>query len=140
MCLFMGDFGGGFVRRGRDRVLVLDDDRAILELLGEALRDEGFEVDLASSVGEARRLSAAHPPRVVLLDLRLANTPQELFLETYRVLDATGARMVVLSAAPRAVEQAAELGADAVLGKPFDLDQLVGLVRKLLGSASRGSR
>ena len=121
-------------------MLVLDDDRAILELLGEALRDEGFEVDLASTVSEAQRLSAAHPPRVVLLDLRLANTPQELFVETYRVLDATGARMIVLSAAPKAVEQAAELGADAVLAKPFDLDQLLGLVRELLGSPSRGAR
>jgi DNA-binding response OmpR family regulator len=120
-------------------MLVLDDDRAIRELLGEAFRDEGFVVDLASTVFEARELSEAHSPRVVLLDLRLANTPQELFLDTYRALEATGARIVVLSAAARAVELAAELGADAVLAKPFDLDQLVGLVRKLLGSPKRNS-
>jgi len=53
------------------RALLVDDDRSCLEMLAEIVREEGFVVDTAGTIGEAERRATAHPPDLLLLDLFL---------------------------------------------------------------------
>jgi CheY-like chemotaxis protein len=57
---------------GRFRILIVDDDRDIRELLGELLTDEGFEIEAAWNGAEAlKRLRAGFRPHVIILDLMM---------------------------------------------------------------------
>src|SRR4026209_1605466 len=56
------------------QILVVDDEVGIRELLSEILADEGHQVLLAESAGEARRLREHHRPDLVLLDIWMPDT------------------------------------------------------------------
>ena len=117
------------------RILVVEDDPAIAHLLRLMLEDEGYRVsatrDPASLVA-----AAVPPPDLVLLDLRLSGADGG---EVCRRLKGQAATkhvpVVLISADPRAAAVARACGADAVLAKPFDLDDALALVRRLLREA-----
>jgi CheY-like chemotaxis protein len=114
------------------RVLVIDDERIIRELLVEHLSDEGYVVDAAQTIAEARARIAVARPELIVLDLMLPDHTGWDFLRA-RQLDPPLLRIpvVVISAATRErMEQAAELGADALLSKPFDLSDVSALVHR----------
>src|SRR5213592_4787557 len=77
------------------RILVVDDDAAVRESLGRALRLEGYEVELASDGAEAlERLDAnGDDPDLVVLDVLMPNVDG---LEVCRTLRRTGSRLPVL--------------------------------------------
>ena len=56
------------------QILVVDDEVGIRELLSEILADEGHQVLLAESAGDARRLRERHRPDLVLLDIWMPDT------------------------------------------------------------------
>jgi CheY-like chemotaxis protein len=113
------------------RVLVVDDDAAIRELLYQALADEGYAVCCAADGEKGLALLEAWHPHVILLDLMMPGVDGWTFRA--RQLASEGAKhipVVVLSAAypvlnPKALKPA------AVVGKPFDLDRLLQLVTLL---------
>ncbi|MEN9798842.1 MAG: hypothetical protein RL653_2538 [Pseudomonadota bacterium] len=114
---------------GRATVLVADDDADQRELLVELLGGEGYAPSGVGSPG-ALLEALASPPDVLLLDLHGASSP-----EVEARLGALGRRRPVLVLASGAVdlpEHGARLGADAVLQKPFGLDELFATVRQLL--------
>jgi CheY-like chemotaxis protein len=118
------------------RVLVVDDDPAIRGTVKRALVAHGYEVVEASDGSQALELFRAHPADLVLTDLYMPGVDG---LEFTRRLakEFAGARVVamsggVLQTPADALEVAAMLGAAATLPKPFSLDELLDVVRKVL--------
>ncbi len=123
------------------RILVVDDEPYITDLLGAALRFEGFEVDVAATgadaLASARRLS--HD--VVLLDVML---PDMDGFEVCRRMRAAGvATPVVFLTARDALEDKVgglRDGGDDYVTKPFSLDELVARIGAVLRRAGAGDR
>ncbi|MDQ3870456.1 MAG: response regulator [Chloroflexota bacterium] len=112
----------------RPCVLVVEDDDSIRALLEAALSGEGYEVVAARDGRAALELASRRRPGLILLDLRLPGMDGTEFVHAYRQLPGRHAPTIVLSASPGAGEHASELGADAFIPKPFDVDEVIRLV------------
>lgn len=120
------------------RVLVVDDERAILRAVRTNLAAHGFHVETAETLKEAREL-VLHHPDVVLLDLGLPDGDgMDLIRE---VRSYSSIPIVVLSArsAEREKVAALDLGADDYLTKPFGVDELLARIRVALRHTARPS-
>ncbi len=114
--------------------LIVEDDRAIAEMLRGILEEEGHIVLVAYSIAQAKLIAGNEQVILVVLDVTL---PDGNGLEFCPILkEMTGAPIILLSAMTTSgiVEQAAEKGASGYIQKPFDLDELLLLVRSVLGS------
>jgi two-component system response regulator HydG len=113
------------------KLLVVDDDRAILTLIGTIAQNEGFEVGTTTDAGEVLQHLRRRPADLVLLDLRM---PGITGLEVLRSIRSVNPRCrVVLMSGYATIDSAVEavkLGAMDYLTKPFDLQRL----RHLLAS------
>ena len=118
------------------RVLVVDDDAGIRQLIQMALEGSGYDVATAEDGREALRAVKSHPPRVILLDMRMPVMDGWAFTRAYRQLPGPHAPIVVLTAARDAGEYAGEVEADAFLAKPFELRELLHLVGQLAADPS----
>ena len=110
------------------RVLVADDDAAVLRLIQRCLSELGtLQVATASSGWEAGLRTAAWRPDVLLLDYRLGDTTGEEVAVGVRRLDPAYKPAVLVMSAflqPEDIERVLQRGADAFLRKPFALDEL----------------
>jgi CheY-like chemotaxis protein len=113
-----------------DRILVVDDDEATCEVLELALTDEGHHVRYATSIERALKLATEHPPDAILFDMMLSDGDGGQFIDRYRQLPHSNARLIAVSGIANLAEQAAKVGADAALLKPFDLDDVLSLVSR----------
>ena len=114
-------------------VLVIDDEPLVRWSLGERLRQAGYEVREAGSAVQARTLfeGAANRPLVVLLDLRLPDVEGlALFEELRRQHPACQVIILSAHATPELALTALAGGALHVGNKPFDLEEIVALVRR----------
>ena len=118
-------------------ILIAEDDRAVRESLGRALRLEGYDVDAVPNGAEALTAVAARQPDLVLLDVSM---PIVDGLTVARVLRGERNRVpiLMLTARTETKDRVAGLdaGADDYLAKPFDLDELLARVRALLRRAT----
>lgn len=114
----------------KPRILIIDDDRALSNLLSFVMRHEGFEVD-ATNDGEAGvGMAVATEYDVVVLDLRM---PGKDGRTVFREMRESGVRTPVLILSAYNARQATEeLGAEAYLNKPFEPAELAQAVRRLL--------
>jgi DNA-binding response OmpR family regulator len=116
----------------RERILVVDDEAGIRDLVGSYLRNEGFEVDEAVDGEDALARFRGRPPDLIVLDLRL---PGIGGLDVLREIRRTSAVYVIVLTA-RADETdkliGLELGADDYVTKPFSPRELVARVRAVL--------
>jgi two-component system, OmpR family, response regulator MprA len=112
------------------RVLLVDDDRALRDAVGRALRLEGYEVVLVTDGPEALDVMARDPADLVVLDVSM---PTMSGLDVCRRLRAGGdhSAVLMLTARDGIPERVAGLdaGADDYLVKPFSLDELLARVR-----------
>ncbi|HEX3511352.1 MAG TPA: response regulator transcription factor [Solirubrobacteraceae bacterium] len=115
---------------GAGQVLLVDDDRALRDAVGRALRLEGFQVTLATDGPEALELALEHPPDIVVLDVAM---PTMSGVEVCRRMRLSGARTSVLMLTAkdgiRDRVEGLDAGADDYLVKPFALDELLARVR-----------
>ncbi|MDE2490339.1 MAG: response regulator [Elusimicrobia bacterium] len=124
----------------RKRLLIVDDEPAILRFLRPAMTAAGFDVAEARTGRAALELAAARRPDVVLLDLGLPDMDGLEVLKDLRRW--TAAPVIVLSARGEESDKIAGLdsGADDYLTKPFGTEELLARVRVALRHAERAGR
>jgi two-component system phosphate regulon response regulator PhoB len=117
------------------RVLVVDDDRDLCDLLADFLRDEGYEVARAYAGREALDSAKRAVPDAVLLDLMLPDISGLTVGQALRADAATErVKLVVISGDRGALAAGrAALGGALFLEKPFSLDAIEVAVRDALG-------
>jgi two-component system chemotaxis response regulator CheY len=115
-----------------ERVLLIDDDESIRQIVTLLLSDEGYIVREASNGQIGLNALDDYRPHVILLDLRMPVMDGWEFARRYRKLPGPHAPIVAFVAA-LSVDQA-QLGIEAarVLAKPFDLDELLSALSKVL--------
>jgi DNA-binding response OmpR family regulator len=115
------------------RILVVEDDQAIREILRIALTDECYDVMVAPNGNEALELLQGWTPQLIILDMMMPLMDGVTFRRRQRELNlAPEARLIVLSASRTAIPQSLELGADLSVAKPFELDDLLDVVSRTL--------
>jgi len=121
------------------RLLVVDDEKTILELLSGSLRLAGFEVTTAASGTDAVRAAAARRPDLVLLDVMM---PDGDGFEALRRMRSAGIEVPVIFLTARDEEpdrvNGFDLGADDYVTKPFSLNELLGRIRAVLRRSRPG--
>jgi two-component system KDP operon response regulator KdpE len=117
---------------GKARVLVIDDEPAILRFLRPALEANDFEVAAAGTVAEAIKRIASERPDIVVLDLGLPDADGKDVIK--RVREWSDVPIIVLSAREREAEkiEAFDLGADDYVNKPFGVGELMARMRAAL--------
>jgi two-component system, OmpR family, response regulator len=125
---------------GEARLLVVDDEETILELLSGSLRLAGFEVTTAASGEEALRAAAASRPDLILLDVMM---PDGDGFEVVRRMRSSGPDIPVIfvSARDGVRERVAglALGGDDYVTKPFSLDEVLERIRAVLRRTGRAA-
>ncbi len=115
------------------RILVIEDEEALRELLGRALKREGFAVDLAADGTDGLHYATEYPIDMAIIDLGL---PGHSGMEILREVRKRELRYPVLVLTARSdwqdKVQALELGADDYVTKPFRLEELMARVNALL--------
>ena len=112
----------------RRRILVVDDDESIREFIEMALADEGYDVVCVSDGRAALAELARQPVGLILLDMAMPVMDGWAFTQAYRSTPGPHAPIVIITAAHEPFDRAAQVGADAHIAKPFDLDHLLALV------------
>jgi two-component system, chemotaxis family, chemotaxis protein CheY len=117
-------------------VLVVDDDPDILEALSEILEAEGFEIRRARNGKEALDRLEPDPPQLILLDLMMPVMDGWEFAQRMRQKPSVAnIPLIVLSADRNVGSKATDIGAVGHLAKPFELNDLLDMVRRSLGQA-----
>ena len=119
------------------RVLVVDDDRAILEMVTWALADEGYTVLSAAHGAEALDVVRREPPSVILLDMTMPVMDGWEFSRQLRALYDRKIPIICMTAARDARSRSDDIGAEGLLAKPFDLVDLYRCVERF-ADAARG--
>ena len=117
------------------RVLIVEDDDELRGVIAAALTAAGYEAVEAADGAAAIAASNERDPNVILLDLAMPGLSGQAFAETYRRRQGR-AKIVVMSGTATAGETSARIQAQVFLSKPFDLEKLLGAVRRVVESAS----
>jgi two-component system OmpR family response regulator len=118
-------------------VVVVDDEAAAREMIGDYLAMHGFAVTLCDGGESLRRALASRPADLIVLDL---NMPQEDGLSIIRDLKRSSAiPIIMLTATASPIDRVVglELGADDYLAKPCELRELVARIRSVLRRSAR---
>lgn len=115
------------------KVLVVDDDEGILDALSAILEFEGYKVEVEDSAENVIERAKRVSPNIILLDLLLADGESGDKLVTLLKRDRATQKIpiIMISAHPKAEEQAKVAGADDFIAKPFDIDELLSKISSL---------
>jgi two-component system KDP operon response regulator KdpE len=124
---------------GKTRILLVDDEEAILRFLKPVLDTQDYEVITAGLVAEATRRIAADSPDLVVLDLGLPDGDGKEVIR--KVREFSKVPIIVLSAREREAEkiEALDLGADDFINKPFGVGELLARMRTALRHRMTGA-
>jgi DNA-binding response OmpR family regulator len=124
----------------RTKLLVVDDDRNVLQLLSDALAEQGYGVVTAAAGLEALLKVSLEKPHAVLLDVHL---PDISGLDVLRRIRESGNAVPVLVITGNddadLAKEAVGLGAHDAILKPLDLEHLARAVRLMLGARSEAT-
>jgi two-component system, OmpR family, response regulator len=130
------DIPTDFLEGARRRVLVVDDDPAIVEMLTEALgRDDRFEVKSAGTGYDAGLLTEQFRPHMLLLDYMLPDINGNLVCQRIKTNpELRDTRIIIVSGvvSQDEIDSLGRAGADAFVKKPFSLDTLIAKMTELL--------
>ncbi len=123
-----------------NRILVVDDEADVLELVKTILVGSGYEVFTASSGEEALVTATSFNPDLIILDIVM---PGISGLEVCRLLknrkNGGGNPIIVMTALNRDIDRKyiSEAGADALITKPFDITQLISTIDKIESASGK---
>jgi len=119
----------------QDSILIVDDDAALRETLGDFLAVEGYAIRQAGSVAEARAQLERAAPDLLLLDINMPGGDGLTLAGELRAK--TSLPIIILSGKGSMVDRVVglEVGADDYLAKPFELRELLARVRAVLRRA-----
>ena len=114
------------------RILVIDDDTAITELMSMLLKTHGFDVITSNQGNEGIELARKHNPNVIILDLMMPDVDGWEVCKEVRQF--SNVPILILSALndPRMVASALDAGADDFLVKPVKPEDLLYTIRERL--------
>jgi two-component system response regulator AtoC len=118
-------------RGQRVNILVVEDDESLRRTITVALRSCGHEVFGAETGAEALARVASNPPHLIVLDLQLPVVDGWEFVRIIHAQPSTADIPVLVMSAERGIS-ARQLGVQAFLAKPFDLDDLLETAELLL--------
>ena len=117
----------------KKRILIVDDDKAILKSFKDILQSEGYLIDTAETGQEALEKTEAHSYNLALLDIKLPDIEgMELLVEMH---EGTPKMMKIMVTGHATLENAVEslnLGADAYITKPVKPEELLRVVDEKL--------
>ncbi len=115
------------------KILIIDDESELLDVLKDVLEEEKYQVFCASSGSNGILLNEQENPDLVLLDLRM---PEMDGIETLRNIRKSDdkVRIVILTGygCPDTIRDAADLNVSEYLSKPFENEDLVSVISKAL--------
>jgi len=116
-------------QHARPKILIIDDERDLRELMKDVLADEGFQVLCAANGADGVLLNAQEDPDVIVLDLRMPGMDGITTLRHIRTCD-DRVLVVILTgfASPDTIRDAAELNVSEYLSKPFANNDLVSVI------------
>src|ERR687895_281561 len=120
------------------RILVVDDEPNILDVLSMALRFQGFEVETAATGEQALAAAGAFKPQLMVLDIML---PDMEGFDVARRLGAQRAEVPIIFLTARDATEdkirGLSIGGDDYVTKPFSLEELIARIRALLRRLGR---
>lgn len=120
---------------GTFRVLIVEDDESLRQIVSRHLRAQGYEVDEAASAEQAASaLNKGLRPDVVILDLNLPGDTGWDILRSPALAAAGSPPVIIASATTVSPKRLAEFGVAGYLPKPFPLETLVATIERLLNS------
>lgn len=116
------------------RILVIDDDEAILEALNTVLTEEGYRTEVSTKNGEyVERALQRELPDLVILDILLSGHDGREICKKLKSDERTKhIPIILISAHIKGESTAIEAGADAFVAKPFDIYELLEKVAQIL--------
>lgn len=118
------------------RILVVDDNAALLENLAECLEGEGYQVTVALDGATAlAKLEEGPLPRVVLLDLMMPGMDGRQLAAAIKANPRTSAVRVVMTTGMPGTRARVGEPVDAILAKPFGVKELLATLREMGASA-----
>src|SRR5690606_11635813 len=123
------------------RILVVDDEIGIRELLSEILYDEGHTVELAENAAEARAARQRYRPDLVLLDIWMPDTDGVSLLKEWAAQGLLDMPVIMMSghATVDTAVEATRIGAADFLEKPITLQKLLKTISAALAKPSIGN-
>jgi two-component system KDP operon response regulator KdpE len=112
------------------KVLVVDDERAILKVIGIKLKISGYDVVTAFDGQEALELVESESPDIMLLDVIMPGIDGFEVLQKLRAFSELP--VIVFSARPENAPKALSLGANDFIAKPLDIDDMAKRIEILL--------
>ena len=123
---------------GKKRVLVVDDDAAIIEMFSELFeRDGRFEVKTAGSGYDAGVLTESFRPDLLLLDFKLPDVNGSVVCKTIRANPKFEHMSIIIIsgvADPEEVQELMEAGADEFIKKPFQIESVISQVAEMVNA------
>ena len=114
----------------RPHILVMEDDPNLSELYAEALGLEGYRVDTARTIANARTLLETNTYKVFLCDMQIGRDRSTDLLKD--ILDeSTHMQVIMLSGLGQYQAEAMAMGVDFFLAKPVEIPELVALIDRL---------
>lgn len=116
------------------RILLVDDDREIIESMRYALETQGYEILVARDGNQGLAMAEREDPDLVILDMMMPKRSGFLVLEKLRRTRAVPLRVIMITAneGSRHKAYAEMLGVDDYMRKPFAMDRLIESVGRLL--------
>jgi len=116
----------------KKKILVLEKNKDILDLIEFILTDNGYDVDMISSDKEVFNHIRVFKPNAILLDVITPTPEGTAICQSIKAAEDTShIPVIVLSTHPKA-EVVKEICADEVVHKPFDIDFLVSVIEQQL--------
>lgn len=115
------------------KILIVDDDKSILDSLSLVLSESGFDVETISKGEEALKAVEVKKPDLILLDVLMSGKDGREICQNLKNTESTkNIPVIMISAHPSAFKNIEKIGADDFLPKPFELEDLLKKIEKYI--------